>query len=134
MFFFINEDYLMEHGAYCGQHKGSQGTRCASSASFSQRNVLLDFRKIENQEGINNIDQIIDATDGVMVARWELSFHPAPLSSEMLRTWQFFAQCLCHSLPTGGDMGMEIDIEKVGLVQCFGSLQGMCPEVHRTCN
>ena len=54
-------------------------------------------------------------------------FSSSKMSSEMLRTWQFYAQCLCHSLPTGGDMGMEIDIEKVGLVQCFGSLHGMCP-------
>jgi len=35
---------------------------------------VLVARKIENQEGINNIDEIIEATDGVMVARLGLSF------------------------------------------------------------
>lgn len=35
---------------------------------------VLVARKIENQEGINNIDEIIEATDGVMVARLGPSF------------------------------------------------------------
>eukprot|EP00435_Cladocopium_sp_Y103_P047132 s2083_g13.t1 len=55
------------------------------AASFVQDAEDIKLIRKTLGEGINNIDQIIDATDGVMVAR--------------------------------GDMGMEIDIEKVGLVQ-----------------
>ena len=33
------------------------------------KTLAMLLRKIENQEGINNIDEIVDATDGVMVAR-----------------------------------------------------------------
>ncbi|CAL1155177.1 unnamed protein product [Cladocopium goreaui] len=55
------------------------------AASFVQDAEDIKLIRKTLGEGINNIDQIIEATDGVMVAR--------------------------------GDMGMEIDIEKVGLVQ-----------------
>jgi pyruvate kinase len=65
--------------------------QCRDDVKFIRKTLGLRGRsikiisKIENQEGINNIDEIIDESDGIMVAR--------------------------------GDMGMEIDIEKVGLVQ-----------------
>ena len=51
---------------------------------FDGRDILI-FSKIENQEGVNNIDDIIKFSDGVMVAR--------------------------------GDLGVEIPIEQVPLVQ-----------------
>lgn len=44
-----------------------------------------------------------------------MSFVPAPIPGPQ-RLWPTF---LCQQ-KSGGDMGMEIDIEKVGLVQCFG--------------
>merc|ERR550537_915107 len=65
--------------------------QCANDVKTIRKTIGMRGRsikiisKIENQEGIKNIDEIVKESDGIMVAR--------------------------------GDMGMEIDIEKVGLVQ-----------------
>lgn len=88
--------------------------------------MVTHLRKIENQEGINNIDEIIDATDGVMVAR----VGPSVLSKhEVISALSDRKKCrnlvekrsmrCLRVADAGGDMGMEIDIEKVGLVQCL---------------
>lgn len=61
---------------------------------FAQHNCsgIKIVSKIENQEAIENLDEIIDASDGIMVARWDLGIE-VPISKLAIYQKEIVKKC-----------------------------------------
>merc|ERR1712226_992520 len=79
----MGPDYVIgeiENGGNLGSKKGCNlpGTDCDLPAVSEKGKNILIISKIENLQGVNNIDEIIAESDGIMVARGDMGIEIPP--------------------------------------------------------